>query len=51
MAEIIEMLEMAFDEKGNHRIEMPTKPSVHPGEGDNFIHAMPAYIPAMNSAT
>jgi ornithine cyclodeaminase/alanine dehydrogenase len=30
---------------------MPPKPGVHPGQGgDNFIHAMPAYIPAMNSA-
>jgi ornithine cyclodeaminase/alanine dehydrogenase len=35
---------------GNGRVEMPPKPGVHPGEGDNFIHAMPAYIPAMNSA-
>ncbi|MFU8768513.1 MAG: ornithine cyclodeaminase family protein [Desulfotignum sp.] len=30
---------------------MPPKPGIHPGQGtDNFIHAMPAYIPAMNSA-
>jgi ornithine cyclodeaminase/alanine dehydrogenase len=29
---------------------MPPKPGIHPGEEDNFIHAMPAYIPAMNSA-
>jgi len=50
MAEIIEILEKAFKEKGNHRVEMPPKPGVHPGEGDNFIHAMPAYIPAMKSA-
>jgi len=44
------MLEIAFVEKGNHRVEMPPKPCVHPGECDNFIHAMPAYINAMNSA-
>jgi ornithine cyclodeaminase/alanine dehydrogenase len=29
---------------------MPPKPGIHPGGGDNFIHAMPAYIPAMKSA-
>jgi ornithine cyclodeaminase/alanine dehydrogenase-like protein (mu-crystallin family) len=29
---------------------MPPKPGVHPGGGDNFIHAMPAYIPALKSA-
>jgi ornithine cyclodeaminase/alanine dehydrogenase len=50
MAEIIELVETAFREKGEHRVEMPPKPGIHPGEGDNFIHAMPAYIPAMNSA-
>ena len=50
MAEIIDLLETAFKEKGEHRVEMPPKPGIHPGEGDNFIHAMPAYIPAMNSA-
>jgi len=50
MAEIIELLETAFLEKGNGRVEMPPKPGIHPGGGDNFIHAMPAYIPAMASA-
>jgi len=50
MAEIIDLLEVAFKEKGLGRVEMPPKPGVHPGEEDNFIHAMPAYIPAMNSA-
>lgn len=50
MAEIINLLEKAFKEKGEGRVEMPPKPGIHPGEGDNFIHAMPAYIPAMNSA-
>lgn len=50
MSEIISLLETAFKEKGEDRIEMPPKPGIHPGEGDNFIHAMPAYIPAMNSA-
>ncbi len=50
MAEIIELVEKAFHEKGEGRVEMPPKPGIHPGGGDNFIHAMPAYIPAMNAA-
>jgi len=50
MAEIIDLLEIAFQEKGKNRTEMPPKPGVHPGGGDNFIHAMPAYIPAMKAA-
>jgi ornithine cyclodeaminase/alanine dehydrogenase-like protein (mu-crystallin family) len=50
MAEIIDLLEIAFKEKGKHRTEMPPKPGIHPGGGDNFIHAMPAYIPAMKAA-
>jgi ornithine cyclodeaminase/alanine dehydrogenase len=50
MAEIIELVETAFYEKGQGRVEMPPKPGIHPGGGDNFIHAMPAYIPAMGSA-
>jgi ornithine cyclodeaminase/alanine dehydrogenase len=29
---------------------MPPKPGVHPGGGNNFIHAMPAYIPDLKSA-
>lgn len=50
MARIIEELEIAFKEKGEGRVEMPPKPGIHPGEGDNFIHAMPAYIPKLKSA-
>jgi ornithine cyclodeaminase/alanine dehydrogenase len=50
MGEIIDLLETAFQERGQGRVEMPPKPGIHPGEGDNFIHAMPAYIPAMDSA-
>ncbi len=49
MAEIIDALEIAFKEKGAGRTEIPPKPGVHPGGGDNFIHAMPAYIPALKS--
>jgi ornithine cyclodeaminase/alanine dehydrogenase len=50
MEEIISQLEIAFTEKAEGRVEMPPKPGIHPGESDNFIHAMPAYIPAMKSA-
>ncbi len=50
MAEIIEALEIAFNAKGEGRTEMPPKPGIHPGGGDNFIHAMPAYIPDLKSA-
>jgi len=50
MAEVIEALEAAFREKGEGRVEMPPKLGIHPGGGDNFIHAMPAYIPALKSA-
>ncbi|MBP1740701.1 MAG: Ornithine cyclodeaminase [Deltaproteobacteria bacterium] len=50
MAEILRALETAFREKGEGKTEMPPKPGIHPGGGDNFIHAMPAYIPALKSA-
>lgn len=50
MSEIITTVEGAFREKGAGKVEMPPKPGIHPGGGDNFIHAMPAYIPALRSA-
>ena len=52
MTSIIEQVEVAFREKGRHRTEMPPKPGIHPGEPgtDNFIHAMPAFIPALRVA-
>ncbi len=51
MADIIKVVEQGFMEMGNGKVEMPPKPGVHPGDGDgSFIHAMPAYIPGMNSA-
>ncbi len=49
MAEMIDALEAMFREKGEGRVEMPPKPGIHPMP-DAFIHAMPAYIPAMRSA-
>jgi len=50
MAEVVKAVEIAFREKGEGKVEMPPKPGIHPGGGDNFIHAMPAYIPALRSA-
>lgn len=49
MAEIIDALEQMFREKGEGRVEMPPKPGIHTMP-DAFIHAMPAYIPALKSA-
>src|SRR5215211_4354252 len=49
MQQIIDLLELAFKEKGNGRVEMPPKPGIHTMP-DAFIHAMPAYIPSMRSA-
>ena len=49
MADIITRLEMMFVEKGNHRVQMPPKPAIHTN-GDAFLHAMPAFIPALDSA-
>jgi ornithine cyclodeaminase/alanine dehydrogenase-like protein (mu-crystallin family) len=46
---MIGLLETAFREKGHGRIEMPPKPGVHT-RADAFLHAMPAYIPAMQAA-
>jgi ornithine cyclodeaminase/alanine dehydrogenase-like protein (mu-crystallin family) len=50
MAEIIQSLKVAFRAKGEGRTEMPPKPSIHPGGGDNFMNAMLAYIPDLKSA-
>ena len=49
MNSIIELLEKAFLEKGQGRVEMPPKPGIHT-RPDAFIHAMPAYIPTLRSA-
>src|SRR5512136_2940279 len=48
MAEVIAALEVAFRELGEGRVEMPPKPGVH-SQPDAFIHAMPAYIPALHA--
>ena len=49
MPVIIDLLEQMFREKGAGRVEMPPKPGIHT-RPDAFIHAMPAYIPALRSA-
>ncbi len=49
MATVINLLESAFREKGAGKVEMPPKPGIHTMP-DAFIHAMPAYIPALHSA-
>ena len=46
---IIRLLETAFREKGEGRVEMPPKPGIHT-RPDAFIHAMAASIPGMQSA-
>ncbi len=49
MATVINLLETAFREKGAGKVEMPPKPGIHTMP-DAFIHAMPAFIPSLNSA-
>jgi ornithine cyclodeaminase/alanine dehydrogenase-like protein (mu-crystallin family) len=49
MMEIIDALDAMFKEKGNGKVEMPPKPGIHT-RPNAFIHAMPAYIPSLESA-
>ncbi len=49
MPTIIDLLATAFQEKGEGRVEMPPKPGIHT-RPDAFIHAMLAYVPAMQAA-
>jgi ornithine cyclodeaminase/alanine dehydrogenase-like protein (mu-crystallin family) len=49
MKEIITSIESMFKEKGEDNVEMPPKPGIHT-RPDAFIHAMPAYIPSIESA-
>lgn len=49
MSTILAALEEMFREKGEGRVEMPPKPGIHP-RPDAFLHAMPAYIPALGAA-
>ncbi len=49
MADLIAVVEDAFLQKGQGRVEMPPKPGIHT-QPDAFIHAMPAYIPGLRAA-
>lgn len=49
MSTVINLLEIAFREKGAGKVEMPPKPGIHTMP-DAFIHAMPAFIPSLRSA-
>ncbi len=49
MSQVIAALEQMFVCKGRGEVEMPPKPGIHT-RPDAFIHAMPAYIPALRSA-
>jgi len=49
MRTIIDLVDTAFREKGEGRVEMPPKPGIHP-RPESFIHAMPASIPALHAA-
>jgi ornithine cyclodeaminase/alanine dehydrogenase-like protein (mu-crystallin family) len=49
MATVINLLDSAFREKGAGKVEMPPKPGIHTMP-DAFIHAMPAFIPSLQSA-
>lgn len=49
MPEVIDILEIAFAEKGNGRTQMPPKMDLHPA-ADCFIHSMPAFVPALGAA-
>jgi len=49
MPEIIELLTVAFREKGHGRTQMPPKMDIHPRE-NCFIHSMPALVPALGAA-
>src|SRR4030067_513722 len=49
MRAIIAALEPMLKEKGLGGTEIPPKPGIHP-RPDAFIHAMPAYIPSLESA-
>lgn len=49
MLTIIDLLEQAYLEKSQDKVQAPAKPSIYP-QADSFITAMPALIPAMRSA-
>jgi ornithine cyclodeaminase/alanine dehydrogenase len=49
MKNVIRVVEEAFLEKAEGRVEVPPKPGIHPRE-DAFVHAMPAYLSGLGVA-
>jgi len=49
MRDVIKVVAEAFREKAEGNAEVPPKPGIHPRK-NAFIHAMPAYLPKINSA-
>jgi len=49
MADVVDVVETAFKDKGEGKVEMPPKPGIHT-RPDAFIHAMPAYIKTREAA-
>lgn len=52
MPQVIEAISRGFSEMAKGKVEMPPKPGIHPGPAEecNYVHAMPCYIPALDSA-
>ncbi len=48
LEEAFSQVERALIEHARGQVEMPPKPGVHP-QPDSFIHAMPAFVPALNA--
>lgn len=50
MADVIRVVEAAYEQKGLGRSESPPKLGIHPGGPDEFIHAMPAAVRGLDAA-
>lgn len=48
MTEVLDVIEEALGHHGNGQTQMPAKIDLVPG-GDNFVHAMPAYVEPMGA--
>ncbi|MFT7464558.1 MAG: ornithine cyclodeaminase/alanine dehydrogenase-like protein (mu-crystallin family) [Pseudohongiellaceae bacterium] len=48
MTEVLDVIEEALGHHGNGQTQMPAKIDLAPG-GDNFLHAMPAYVEPMGA--
>jgi ornithine cyclodeaminase/alanine dehydrogenase-like protein (mu-crystallin family) len=45
MAEVIDLAQATLEAHGRGETSMPPKVDIHP-QGDDFVHAMPAYVPS-----